>query len=324
MEKDHADVVTPDIVATQTQKHEEVTSSIGEKENEVGMDGENHDENAEKQLVLYDPAIAAATFKVKHPSARKRSLANYTSRAAKVGAFAVQCARCFKWRYIPTMEKYEVIREHLLEQLFYCETTREWNSNKSCEDPPDLTQDGSRPWAIDKPNIPLPPPGWERLLRIRAESGTSFADVYYVTPSGKQLRSKVQIQKYLEQHSEYVTEGVKDTQFSFQIPRPLQQNYVKKRLASSLDESISIVVIVNPISWVVPVGNTGLLGGPASSAPSDTVPLDVPVSFAPSDAAPLDVPVPSAPCDAAPLDVPDGYYPKKPKRMVESDIHNSL
>ncbi|KAK4368877.1 hypothetical protein RND71_012669 [Anisodus tanguticus] len=132
--------------------------------------------------------------------------------AAKVGAFAVQYARCFKWHYILTTEKYEVIREHLLEQLFYCETKREWNSNKSCEDPSDLIQDGSRPWAIDKPNIPLPPPGWKRLLRIRAESGTSFADV-----------------------------------------------------------------------------NTGLLGGPAPSAPSDAVPLDVPVSFGPSDAAPLDV-----------------------------------
>ncbi|KAK4370086.1 hypothetical protein RND71_009561 [Anisodus tanguticus] len=116
---------------------------------------------------------------------------------------------------------------------------------------------------------------------------------------------------YLEQHPEYVAQGVKDTQFLFQIPRPLQQNYVKKRPAPSLD--------VNPISWVVPVGNTGLLGGPALSAPSDAVPLDVPVSSAPSDAAPLDVPVPSAPYDTTSLDVPDGNYPKKPKLMVESD-----
>ncbi|KAJ8568106.1 hypothetical protein K7X08_020828 [Anisodus acutangulus] len=175
------------------------------------------------------------------------------------------------------------------------------NTNKSREDPSDLTQDGSRPWAIDKPNIPMPPPRWERLLRIRAESGTSFANVH------------------LQQHPEYVAEGVKDTQFSFQIPRPLQQNYVKKRLAPSLDESISIIVIVNSISWVVPVGNTGFFGGLAPSSPSDAIPQDVPVSFALSDAAPLDAPVPSAPCDAAPLDVPDGYYLKKPKRMVESD-----
>ncbi|KAJ8528395.1 hypothetical protein K7X08_022088 [Anisodus acutangulus] len=240
MEQDHENVVTPDIMATQTQILEEVTSSIGKQENEVEKDRENHGENAEKQLVLYHPAIAvvdvaAAIAKVKCPPARRSSLENYTSKAAEVGAFAVQCARCFKWRYIPTAEKYEDIREHLLEQFFYCEIAREWDSNKSCKDPPDLTQDGSRPWAIDKPNIPLPPPGWKRLLRIRAESGTSFADVYYVTPSGKQLRSKVQIQKYLEQHPEYVAQGVKDTQFLFQIPRPLQQNYVKKRPAPSLD-----------------------------------------------------------------------------------------
>ncbi|KAJ8528397.1 hypothetical protein K7X08_011697 [Anisodus acutangulus] len=161
MEQDHENVVTPDIMATQTQILEEVTSSIGKQENEVEKD-----------------------------------------------------------------------RRIMVKML---KNTREWDSNKSCKDPPDLTQDGSRPWAIDKPNIPLPPPGWKRLLRIRAESGTSFADVYYVTPSGKQLRSKVQIQKYLEQHPEYVAQGVKDTQFLFQIPRPLQQNYVKKRPAPSLD-----------------------------------------------------------------------------------------
>ncbi|KAJ8562404.1 hypothetical protein K7X08_011698 [Anisodus acutangulus] len=168
MEQDHENVVTPDIMATQTQILEEVTSSIGKQENEVEKDRENHGENAEKQLVLYHPAIAvvdvaAAIAKVKCPPARRSSLENYTSKAAEVGAFAVQCARCFKWRYIPTAEK------------------------------------------------------------------------YYVTPSGKQLRSKVQIQKYLEQHPEYVAQGVKDTQFLFQIPRPLQQNYVKKRPAPSLD-----------------------------------------------------------------------------------------
>jgi len=36
------------------------------------------------------------------------------------GALVVECARCFKWRYIPTKEKYEEIREHILEQPFYC------------------------------------------------------------------------------------------------------------------------------------------------------------------------------------------------------------
>ncbi|KAK4370128.1 hypothetical protein RND71_009603 [Anisodus tanguticus] len=321
MERDHADVITPgkmdqndsepadlnkvnskvnslrvstsrDITETPTQKPAKVTSSA-EQENQIREDEETHGENAQKQLVLYDPDVAgagaASTAKGKRPHARRNSLANYTSRAADVGAFAVQCARCFKWRYMPTKEKYEEIREHILEQPFYCETTREWCSDKSCDDPPDLTQDGSRLWAIDKPNISLPPPGWERLLRIRAEGGTKFADVYYVTPSGERLRSMVKVRKYLEQHPEYVARGVEEAQFSFEVPRPLQEGYVKKRSAPSRD--INSVSDVNPISWAAPEGNTGLLGGP----------------------------VPSAPSDAAPLDVPDGNSPKKPKLMGESD-----
>ncbi|KAJ8562425.1 hypothetical protein K7X08_011716 [Anisodus acutangulus] len=53
----------------------------------------------------------------------------------------------------------------------------------------------------------------------------------------------------------------------------------------------STVVTVNPISWVAPVGNTGLLGGA----------------------------VPSAPSDAASLDVPDGNSPQKSKLKGQSD-----
>ncbi|CAN1340340.1 Methyl-CpG-binding domain-containing protein 2 [Linum perenne] len=95
-----------------------------------------------------------------------------------VGAFTVQCANCFKWRLIPTQEKYEEIREHILERPFYCEAAREWRPNVSCDDPEDISQDGSRLWAIDKPNIAQPPRGWQRLLHIRGEGCSKFADVY--------------------------------------------------------------------------------------------------------------------------------------------------
>ncbi|KAI8527337.1 hypothetical protein RHMOL_Rhmol12G0067700 [Rhododendron molle] len=51
-----------------------------------------------------------------------------------VGAFTFQCAECFKWRLILTKEKYEeIIREHLLEQPFVCETARECRSEISFE-----------------------------------------------------------------------------------------------------------------------------------------------------------------------------------------------
>lgn len=35
--------------------------------------------------------------------------------------------------------------------------------------------------------------------------------------------------RYLLEHPEYVEEGVTMSQFSFQIPKPLQENYVRKR-----------------------------------------------------------------------------------------------
>lgn len=36
--------------------------------------------------------------------------------------------------------------------------------------------------------------------------------------------------RYMADHPEYLAQGVSFSQFSFQCPRPLQENYVKKRL----------------------------------------------------------------------------------------------
>ncbi|XP_040996829.1 methyl-CpG-binding domain-containing protein 2-like isoform X1 [Juglans microcarpa x Juglans regia] len=210
-------------------------SSSSSSSSEDG-DGQSN-ENASKQLVLYDPLAYSAgivpapdPIQSRPPSLPRYSSPNSSSRVLpSVGAFTVQCARCFKWRLIPTKEKYEAIREHILEQPFYCETAREWRPDVSCDDPADISQDGSRLWAIDKPNIALPPPGWQRLLRIRGEGSTKFADVYYQAPSGKKLRSMVEIQKYLQEHPEYTSDGVSLSQFSFQIPKPLRDDYVRKR-----------------------------------------------------------------------------------------------
>ncbi|KAM0939372.1 putative methyl-CpG DNA binding, DNA-binding domain superfamily [Dioscorea sansibarensis] len=112
---------------------------------------------------------------------------------------------------------------------------REWNRTVSCVDPTDIIQDDSRIWAIDKPNIPVSPQGWERLIRLRKEGGTKFADVYYVTPTGEKLRSTLEVQivfqsffsiRYLLEHS---IQGVHISQFSFKVPRPLRKDYVRKR-----------------------------------------------------------------------------------------------
>ena len=94
-----------------------------------------------------------------------------------VGAYAVQCASCFKWRLVPTKQKYEEIRENLLEDYFVCKKAQEWRPDVSCDDPADISPEGNRLWAIDKPNITRPPTGWERIIKIRGERSAHFADV---------------------------------------------------------------------------------------------------------------------------------------------------
>ncbi|KAI3447303.1 hypothetical protein Pfo_003968 [Paulownia fortunei] len=258
-------------------------SSTGGLENHSTEDEENLSENSKYQLVLYDPSVngAGETETVPDPIdhrppsfPRQHPFSNQTPRVLpSIGAFTVQCANCFKWRLIPTKEKYEEIREHIIEQPFVCETGREWRPHISCDDPPDITQDGSRLWAIDKPNIALPPPGWQRLLRIRGEGSTKFADVYYVAPSGKRLRSMVEIQRFLNEHPEYIEEGVSLSRFSFQIPKPLQENYVRKRRAAPTNDaghhgmpgSLHPSEVL-PIAWISPDVDTDLqLSGPGLS-----------------------------------------------------------
>ncbi|CAL5439209.1 unnamed protein product [Camellia sinensis] len=310
-------------------RHLDVAYSEVEEDYSAGDEDNQSSENAQKQMVVYDPS-ANGTGEIEAvpdpneyepPPFPRNSLPYHSSRVLpSVGAFTVQCAYCFKWRLIPTKEKYEEIREHILEHPFVCETAHEWRPEISCEDPPDICQDDSMLWAIDKPNIAQPPPGWQRLLRIRGAGSTHFADSgnaalkvalqkkwaqgwwgyegmknsayfsfyvkhsrekacrgYYVAPSGKRLRSTVEIQRYLLEHPEYMDTGVTMSQFSFQIPKPLQENYVRKRparlTASSDGTNIGMPGLlepsdVNPLALPSPDENTDLLlDGPGFSSP---------------------------------------------------------
>ncbi|XP_050218615.1 methyl-CpG-binding domain-containing protein 2 [Mercurialis annua] len=256
-------------------------------------------ENASKQIVLYDPlangngdlGIVPQPIQYQPRSSVRRPGFLMPSRVLpSVGAFTVQCASCFKWRLIPTKNKYEEIREHILEQPFYCETAREWQPNISCNDPADISQDGSRLWAIDKPNIAQPPRGWQRLLRIRGQGSSKFADVYYQAPSGKRFRSMVEIRKFLDDNPEYERDGVTLSQFSFRTPRPLQENYLRKRPrpTASCDKTRPFEPCeANPIAWVAPDDFTDLqLGRPAAFSP--------PTSFRPPIFDPIDLPAKQA------------------------------
>ncbi|CAL1357601.1 unnamed protein product [Linum trigynum] len=229
-----------DYVQQAIQRIIDISSSSEEDDSDEPLedvDSQAKENSANKQLVLYDPVASSNNSELDtNPEpiqSRAPMLTRYTPRVMpkvlpSVGAFTVQCAKCFKWRLIPTKQKYEEIREHILERPFYCESVQEWRPNVSCDDPEDISQDTGRLWAIDKPNIAQPPPGWQRLLHIRGEGSTKFADVYYMAPSGKKLRSIVEVHKYLADHPEFA-EGLSMSQFSFQTPKPLQENYVRKR-----------------------------------------------------------------------------------------------
>ncbi|KAL5732274.1 methyl-CpG-binding domain-containing protein [Ranunculus cassubicifolius] len=229
---------------------------------EKGDDGVNN--NA---LVIYNPEANGAVSDPL-PTQMPMTQSPVTPRVLpSVGAFTVQCANCFKWRLIPTKEKYEAIRENILQIPFICNTAREWRPDISCADDADIHQDGSRLWAIDKPNIAQPPPGWDRILRIRGEGSTKFADVYYAAPTGKKLRSMVEINKFLSEHPEYA--DVNATQFSFQIPKPLQENYVRKRpsRAELLNAARPLEPTeVNPLSWAGPATDPHLQLGQAETS----------------------------------------------------------
>jgi len=196
--------------------------------NEVYNPGGNYTEEQENASVSEPIVVQESSFNA-------LSMPRDTSKRVlpAVGAFTVQCARCFKWRLIPTKEQYEAIRQCILEDPWVCENAYPWRPDASCDDPADISQDKSRLWAIDKPNISQPPPGWERLLVIRGEGASKFADVYYVTPSGKKLRSMVEVERFLIENPEYLEAGVNLSQFSYQIPKPLYEGYVRKRSSSA-------------------------------------------------------------------------------------------
>ncbi|EOA15689.1 hypothetical protein CARUB_v10006399mg, partial [Capsella rubella] len=143
----------------------------------------------------------------------------------------VQCGRCLKWRLIPSMEKYEILREKHVEVPFFCEAASEWAPNLSCQVPGFKTS--CEMWAIDAPSIPCPPTGWRRLVQVRrGEREKKFADVYYYPPtplSNIRLRSQSEVKMFLENHPEYTRKGVNMSQFSFKLPKRLD-DYMKKHI----------------------------------------------------------------------------------------------
>lgn len=217
-----------------------ITSESDDDDNDY-TDKDYSVEEESNQLVLYEPRTVTRRKQrevqfaepIYHPTPLQqrppKAKYGHSKVLPSIGAYTVQCADCFKWRIVPTKEKYEELRETISQQLFVCARACEWNRPLSCDDPEDMSQDENHVWALDKPEIPQPPPGWDRDVRIRAEGCSKFADVYYTSPSGTTLRSMVEIGRYLAENPYYIQQGVNLSQFSMLTPQPLQQDYIRKR-----------------------------------------------------------------------------------------------
>uniref|UniRef100_A0A1D1Y966 Methyl-CpG-binding domain-containing protein 4 n=1 Tax=Anthurium amnicola TaxID=1678845 RepID=A0A1D1Y966_9ARAE len=132
-----------------------------------------------------------------------------------IGAYAVQCAKCFKLRLIPTEEEYEVIRQAFDEDPWVCNR----KPNASCDDPADLEFGDTSRWVVDKPNIPKTPAGCKRVLTMRGDF--SKMDAWYVMPNGKRVRSLRDVGRFLEAHPEYQGQFFVPN-FRFTVPKVME------------------------------------------------------------------------------------------------------
>ncbi|EEF37637.1 DNA binding protein, putative [Ricinus communis] len=150
-----------------------------------------------------------------------------------VDTYAAQCEKCMKWRVIETEEEYEEIRSKIVENPFYCNR----KPGISCEDPADIECDASRTWVIDKPGLPKTPGGFKRSLVLRRDF--SKMDAYYITPTGKKLRTRNEIAAFLEANPKY--KGVSIEDFNFTSPKVMEETVpedVKKATASASSKKV--------------------------------------------------------------------------------------
>ncbi|CAN0890197.1 Methyl-CpG-binding domain-containing protein 4, partial [Linum grandiflorum] len=130
-----------------------------------------------------------------------------------IDTYTAQCHTCLKWRVIPTEEEYEDIRSRGIADKFTCKS-----KGLTCDDPADIEYDASRTWVIDKPGVPKTPRGFKRHLVLRRDF--SKMDAYYITPTGKKLRTRNEISSFITSKPEY--KGVKVDDFNFATPKVME------------------------------------------------------------------------------------------------------
>ncbi|KFK35479.1 hypothetical protein AALP_AA5G289600 [Arabis alpina] len=131
-----------------------------------------------------------------------------------IDTYAAQCEACHKWRVIDNQEEYEDIRSKMLEDPFKCEKKQ----GLSCEVAADIDYDSTRTWVIDKPGVPKTPTGFKRSLVLRKDY--SKMDTYYITPTGKKLRSRNEIASFVEANPEFKNAPLGD--FNFTVPKVME------------------------------------------------------------------------------------------------------
>ncbi|RVW54945.1 Methyl-CpG-binding domain-containing protein 4 [Vitis vinifera] len=147
---------------------------------------------------------------------------------SSIGAYAVQCEACLKWRLIDTEEEYEEIRSRFIEEPFVCSK----KADVSCEDPTDIEYDATRTWAADKPNVPKTPKGFQRDLVLRKDF--SKMDAYYITPTGKKVRALSEIAAYLSSNPD--CKDLSPSDFNFMVPKIMADTipaHIERKVSTS-------------------------------------------------------------------------------------------
>ncbi|XP_011033668.1 PREDICTED: methyl-CpG-binding domain-containing protein 4-like [Populus euphratica] len=153
-------------------------------------------------------------LKERSPGTPKTSSKNPRVAVRSIDTYAAQCDKCLKWRVIATEEEYEEIRSKMEESPFVCNR----KPGVSCDEPADIEYNATRTWVIDKPGIPKTPKGFKRSLVLRRDF--SKMDAYYITPTGKKLRTRNEMAAFIEANPKYKDVNLSD--FNFTSPKVME------------------------------------------------------------------------------------------------------
>lgn len=74
-----------------------------------------------------------------------------------------------------------------------------------------MESDSSRLWFLDRRGLPKTPQGFKRILVVR--ESCEKADVYYVTPQGKRLRSRKEVANFIQDNEKFKDTNIEDVSF---------------------------------------------------------------------------------------------------------------